>query len=164
MRRLGTATMLILALTCAGLVPAAFASSPLLSGYGGPGTGNQAILGSALLNAPPGNGGGPSSGSTGTQTGSGASATGSGSPAGAKAPGSGSSRGGSSTARRSTDHASAGGSSAYSPSSGSALARTEVAGSPALGLSGGDLLYIILVLGALAVTAVLTRRLACPAR
>jgi hypothetical protein len=32
-------------------------ASPLLSGYGGPGQGSQAILGSALLNGPRGGGG-----------------------------------------------------------------------------------------------------------
>ena len=54
------AALMALAFCCA-LAPAADASSTLLSGYGGPGQGNQAILGSTLI----GGGGGSSSSSGG---------------------------------------------------------------------------------------------------
>src|SRR5450755_4896336 len=46
------------------VAPSSVFAGPLLGGYGGPGAGNQAILGSALLNGPPG-GGGTGAGSTG---------------------------------------------------------------------------------------------------
>src|SRR6185437_13398965 len=57
-----TTTFALLALGLLGaFAPAASASSTLLSGYGGPGQGNQAILGSTLI----GGGGGASGGGTG---------------------------------------------------------------------------------------------------
>src|SRR2546430_7195651 len=45
------------ALLAAALLAPSASAGPLLSGYGGPGGGNQAILGSGLLNGP-GSGGG----------------------------------------------------------------------------------------------------------
>ena len=50
----------IVGLSVAALVapPGIAVANPLLSGYGGPGQGSQAILGSALGNGPPGGGGG----------------------------------------------------------------------------------------------------------
>ena len=45
--------------------PAALAGGPLLSGYGGPGAGAQAIIGGTLLNGPKGGSGGGSGGSAG---------------------------------------------------------------------------------------------------
>jgi hypothetical protein len=77
-RKMRIAAILGLALVLTGAafasVPAmALAGSPLLSGYGGPGEGEQAILGSTLLNVPGGgSGSGGSSGSSGS-SGSGAS-------------------------------------------------------------------------------------------
>jgi hypothetical protein len=51
-----------------GALPAVSEAGPLLSGYGGPGEGNQAILGSALLNGPGGGGGGGRGGAGGVGT------------------------------------------------------------------------------------------------
>src|SRR2546421_57056 len=56
-RRIITSAGLLLA--AAACMPVAAHANPLLSGYGGPGQGNQAILGATLLN---GSGGGGSSG------------------------------------------------------------------------------------------------------
>jgi hypothetical protein len=57
--------------------PTLASASSLLSGYGGPGQGNQAILGSALLNGPRGGGGSAGSGgSGGGAEGAGGSSTG----------------------------------------------------------------------------------------
>src|SRR2546430_16064392 len=56
-RRIITSVGLLL--TAAACMPATAHANPLLSGYGGPGQGNQAILGATLLN---GRGGGGSSG------------------------------------------------------------------------------------------------------
>ena len=42
--------LVLLAIISAVMPSSASAASPLLGGYGGPGQGNQAILGSALLN------------------------------------------------------------------------------------------------------------------
>ncbi len=57
-------TLVFLAATVA--LPAPALASSLLSGYGGPGQGNQAVLGSALLNGPKGRGGSGSSGGSGS--------------------------------------------------------------------------------------------------
>src|SRR4051794_19511196 len=59
-----TVALIALGLTWA-FAPAASASSTLLSGYGGPGQGNQAILGSAVIGGKGGSGGGGGSGSGG---------------------------------------------------------------------------------------------------
>jgi hypothetical protein len=65
-------------LALAAAMPAAAVASSLLSGYGGPGQGNQAILGAALVNGPRGGGGsGSSSGSTTSGTSGAAAPTGS---------------------------------------------------------------------------------------
>lgn len=150
---------------------AAWASS-LLSGYGGPGQGNQAILGSALLKGP-GGGSGSSGGGSG-ESGSLASSAGS-SAASSEAT---AASGGSST-KAATGHKAAGshangahhGSQAHRSASASAgppsLAAVYAAAernhsapsTPALGLSGTDLLLIVLVLGMLALIGVLSRRL-----
>jgi hypothetical protein len=58
----------LLTLAFATLSIATAGANSLLSGYGGPGEGNQAILGSALINGPSGkggSGGGRSDGGTG---------------------------------------------------------------------------------------------------
>jgi hypothetical protein len=126
-------------------VPATAHAGPLLSGYGGPGQGNQAILGSALL--------GGSAGGSGTSGGGGSG-----------------SRGGSSSAAhsRTATHGAAGtlGSSkradalAGGASSYPAVEPTASRSGPALGLSGADLAYILLAAAALALTGALTRRIA----
>jgi hypothetical protein len=128
-------------------VPATAHAGPLLSGYGGPGQGNQAILGSALL--------GGSAGGSGTSGGGGSG-----------------SRGGSSSAAhsRTATHGAAGtlGSSKRADalagdrgaSSYPAVEPTASRSGPALGLSGADLAYILLAAAALALTGALTRRIA----
>lgn len=65
-RKIRIASALVLgSFLCACAPTAVFAASPLLSGYGGPGTGEQAIIGSTLIKGPgAGAGSGGSSGST----------------------------------------------------------------------------------------------------
>src|SRR5580692_5124645 len=55
--------------------PAALAGGPLLSGYGGPGAGAQAIIGGTLLNGPKGGSGGGSGGGPGDSSSSSSSAS-----------------------------------------------------------------------------------------
>jgi hypothetical protein len=146
-----TAAMVVLSLC---VLPAgADASSTLLSGYGGPGEGNQAIIGSTLIG---GGGKGGSGGGTQASAGSGSIEA----PASA-ASGSGGSqaKGGAAHARKGSGvpagHASGGRASTYTP----VAATARDGGGSTLGLTGGDLLYIVLALCALALTAVLTRYL-----
>jgi hypothetical protein len=146
-RTLAVAALVVLS---AALPAAAYAGNPLLSGYGGPGQGSQAILGSALLNGPGSSGGGPS-GSSGT---------------GAPSLEARSARGGNlagSHAVKGRPGRQAPG-AAREPLTGSsgtypAFERSAATRPSGLGLSGEDLLYILLVLAALACTALLTRRL-----
>ena len=154
-QRLTTAATIV-ALSFCVLPVGADASSTLLSGYGGPGEGNQAIIGSTLIggNGKGGTGGGTSgagqvSASSGSIEASAPTASGSG---GTHAKGASHRRKGSGT---SAGHASGGGVPAYTP----AAATTHDGGGSTLGLTGGDLLYIVLALGVLAITAVLTGRL-----
>jgi hypothetical protein len=146
-----TAAMVVLSLC---VLPAgADASSTLLSGYGGPGEGNQAIIGSTLIG---GGGKGGSSGGTGSasQVSAGSASieapapTASGSPARGTAH----ARTGSGVP---SGHASGGRASTYTP----VAATARDGGGSTLGLTGGDLLYIVLALCVLALTAVLTRYL-----
>src|ERR1700690_4279436 len=53
-----TITAIVALLSMLALVPAAALAGPLLSGYGGPGQGNQAILGAGLGGGRGGDGGG----------------------------------------------------------------------------------------------------------
>jgi hypothetical protein len=173
-RRLTTTitALALLVLAVPGLFSAAADAGSLLSGYGGPGQGNQAILGSALINGPSGKGGsGSGPGSTAAQlaAGSGSLAASSTSAAAEAQPASHSSkpnvgasgRTKSSAAgknpRTGAGRASGNGSATYTRSS--ELTRAK-GGSRALGLSGADLGYILLALGILAFTGVLTRKLA----
>lgn len=163
------------------VAPGSALAGSLLSGYGGPGSGAQALLGSTLVNgaAPPGGGSSTGAGAgngsgTGVSGGSGLS-SGSGSVttngrAGARGAGTGAAKpagsggahryGGQGTAT--TPGASAGGPSAYtssgSPRTTAALADVQDAGS--LGLTGADVALFAMALGLLAATAGLTRRLA----
>jgi hypothetical protein len=147
--------------------PAAGSANSLLSGYGGPGQGSQAILGSALLNGP-GNGGGPrdrgpsdSGGNVaisaapggGLLSGSSGDKIPAGGPGqrGQRTAGSHSSGG----ARGRAGGAAAGTSGAYAAPEGRSAAQS----STVLGLSSGDLLDVVVALVALAFTAMLTRRL-----
>jgi hypothetical protein len=157
-------TLVFFALLLAALPSAALANS-LLSGYGGPGEGNQALLGSALLNSPKGGGGGgASTGSASSQSSSGAGEATTQQADGATGAGKPSTRG--RPAKRTRAGKQAARSGAAGASSRAAViypaASREVTtgGSRALGLSGADFVYIILALGVLAVTAFLTVRLA----
>jgi hypothetical protein len=145
------------------MVPAASAS-PLLSGYGGPGQGNQVILGSALLNSHSGGGGrGGSSGSGGSSSES----------ADLAAPATPSSRSASSSeprrpaaarkGRGRAPHAAATGATGDASNTAPAAYRALERGRgsrPLLGFSGSDLVYVVLGLGVLVLTGVLTSRLA----
>lgn len=153
---------------------AALAGS-LLSGYGGPGQGNQELLGSALLHKPGGGSGSGGSGSSGSASSSSSSSTGTASPTAATsvAPSNGqrpasrsASRGKprSSHLRGAATHAQPGRSSTSTPSIAGVYDAAE-RGGPApsagtLGLSGADLLLILLVLGMLALIGALSWRLA----
>jgi hypothetical protein len=141
----------------AAAAPASAPANPLLSGYGGPGQGSQAILGATLLNGP--SSGGGSTGTTGSSTGAGAT----GIPDGHA--------GGHSSSTNAARHVStAGGTRANSAAteaygaaprqySGGAVSSAALRGSGSLGLSNTDVVYIILALGALGFTGVLIRRL-----
>jgi hypothetical protein len=167
-----------LALTTAMLVVApttAFAGSPLLSGYGGPGAGEQAILGSTLVGGSGGGAGGsPSSGGSNlsssadssTSSAGGTSSTGSGSSGGSGVGGANASSG----SRGSTPK---GGVSSRSPQGqstgvGSGTANAYVyatsqgsvaSASPLAGISSGDVLLLVGILATLGLVAVLTLRL-----
>jgi hypothetical protein len=146
-------TAALVALTFAAVVPTASHANPLLSGYGGPGQGNQAILGSALLN---GGGSGGSGGSPLAASPSDAESVGGGSQ---PATGAGGSKRKSGQTSGQAGKGSASSSRAHRPSTAS---RTAVVGdiSQPLGLSGTDLLYLFLAAGALVLTAAITRRMA----
>jgi hypothetical protein len=152
--------------------PSSVLAGPLLSGYGGPGAGNQAILGSALLGG--GGSSGGSSGSTGSSPGAAAETAGgqsgrsqsNGSTTGSSGLRStsggrpkGAAGGGGASSRDNTTESSGGDIRAYLVSS----SRSTPGASGTLGLSGADLAYIFLTLCALVLTGVLTRRLARPA-
>jgi hypothetical protein len=179
-------TLTLLAVFLIAAPASAFANS-LLSGYGAPGEGNQAILGSALVGGARGGGG-----SSGTGGGGGSSAGSSSDVAGAGAPlgsgnvatsglhgrnskvsgsaprdpkargGVGSGPAGKRTGSRGTSgEASSGTARAYPVLSRDASQPTSGV-SGGLGFSGEDVGYLLLALGALAFTGVLTRRLARP--
>lgn len=178
--------------TLGGVATDSACASTLLSGYGGPGQGNQATLGSALLNGPTGGGrgrgGSGSASSTGTAssapgggseqagsaTGQG-SASGSGTAAASGAPAAGRGRDGHATSGRKgkrngsavnaqTRQSSGRPAKALSPSGLYPASERIPAGesSDALGVSGSDLIYIVLAAAVLASAALLTRRLAGP--
>jgi hypothetical protein len=156
-------TAILTVLTVSAFVPAAANAGPLLSGYGGPGQGNQAILGSGLVGGHGGGGSGSHGSSAGnTSTGEG-SAGGVGSSAvtgasGANA-GPGTSTANATKLKPTTRTGSATGD--RSPVATRALAPAASAGGGGtLGLSGADALYILLGLGALVLTGALTRMLA----
>jgi hypothetical protein len=167
--RLTTAATLT-AMALSMLAPLEAGANSLLSGYGGPGQGSQAILGSALVNGPRG-GGGPSGGGSSTNL----SGPGAGTSSGASASGARSGAGGASrkaggspthTAKGSgaRPNASGSGSGTYQPAYPSSTATSSAVESSQVGLSDSDLLYILLAAGALVFTGVMTRRLARPAR
>ncbi len=162
-QHLYTTTFTLLALALWAPTAACATSGSLLSGYGGPGQGSQAILGSALLNGP--SGGSPGSGSATTTT-----AAMSGGASSLAQPGRSPSRSnasrtsrasGATTGRRAKS--STGGSSAYPVRDEASSSTAPVEGST-VGLSGADLAYLVLALVALAATAMLTRGLASGGR
>jgi hypothetical protein len=148
-----------------GAAPSSAFANPLLSGYGGPGAGNQAILGSTLVGGS-GGGGGSAGGTSGGSPGASPSETigpgaqspqSNGAPTGSKgsrAAGQGAgSRGGS-------DQASGAAARAYPFASARNTSQATSGATETLGISGEDVAYIFLALGGLAFTGVLTRRLA----
>jgi hypothetical protein len=151
-----------IAIAIAGAMPGAAQANPLLSGYGGPGQGDQAILGATLLNTPRGGGGSSSSGGgSGEATAASLTAapTGGGAAVG-KLQGKNGRRQPKRGAQASTSTQAV---QAPTPSGGSAPVAVASTGSDSggtLGLSGGDIVYLLLVLAALALTGVLTRQLA----
>jgi hypothetical protein len=146
-----------LALVLPALAPASVPASSILSGYGGPGQGTQSILGSTLLNGPS-SGGGPQGGvsiaaTSAGQTGSGATGgSGNGSPTHAR-------KGPSRSARQTSPSHQP---SAERPVSRLAISRASAGGSGVLGLSNTAFLVVLLALGALVFTGLLTRGLAKP--
>jgi hypothetical protein len=175
--RLTIIKLSLIAVVISALVPAAASAGSLLSGYGGPGEGNQAILGSALLGGPSGggrSGGGPSgdaarpgqSGAYGSLIASPGeeqaanSSHGSAAPAGSAGersskPGGKQRHGEASTAQTSNNA-----SPAYTQTIRPSTQTAAGSSSQPLGLSGADLLYILLALVVLALTGVVTRGLA----
>jgi hypothetical protein len=165
-----TITAIAAFLTMPLVVPAAALAGPLLSGYGGPGQGNQAILGSGLV----GGRGGDGSGGHGSSPSAAGSAGREGSVGSAAADaGTGGANGANSASGTSSAkgrHPQAAGSTPAAvrsrpgerPQGLARAAATSAAagGGGALGLSSADVLYILLALGALVATGALTRALA----
>ena len=153
-------------------LPAVSEASPLLSGYGGPGQGNQAILGSALVNGPGSGGGGGASGGggadgtgAGSQIENGSSSTVAGTGATTSPTGATSSPGG---ARQLAPLRQARAGRREKPAAASSFypaSETLPAGqSTALGLSSEDLVLVILAACAVALIGAFVRRLTRPAR
>lgn len=152
------------------------AEGPLLSGYGGPGAGQQAILGSHLIHGGRGGGRGGGAGGSGT-SGGGSTASSSGSAASAEggaatsAPEttSGGEAGGAGAAAHGlprsggASHARGAGSSSHggaTPSRQVGSGESTVLAAQPLGLTSGDIVEILLIAFALTGAAVLTRTLA----
>ncbi|HTA36989.1 MAG TPA: hypothetical protein VK761_09765 [Solirubrobacteraceae bacterium] len=154
-------------------MPQVALAGSLLSGYGGPGEGSQALIGATLVN---GRGGGGSSGGSGggrPNLAAPTAASGSTSSTDRSASGSSSSSGGSSShgasAGRARDANGTSGTAAASPQSASQASLTSypsservVGGSTTLafGLSGADFAYVIVALACLLLTGLATVRLA----
>jgi hypothetical protein len=138
----------------AALMPQAAQANSMLSGYGGPGQGSQAILGSTLVNAPAGGG----SGGGGLASNAPASESSANLAVGTSTP-RGSARGassGGSHARHGVNQSAAQRFNRYAiPPAGEIRATSDT-----LGLSGTDFLYAGLVLCLLALGGALTYRLA----
>ncbi len=175
---LGTLALLVL---LAAFAPAALAGGPLLSGYGGPGAGAQAIIGGTLLNRPTGGSGGGSGGNAGGSSSSSSSVSSSSSSSSSSvadaspvASGGGPATSGSSggpassatpqhgdrgaAAGRGTSAGRAGTYSSQSHPEAPVVASASAAESS--WLTGGDLLALVLAAGVLALVAVATVRLA----
>ncbi len=156
--------------------PTLAAASPLLSGYGGPGQGSQQILGAALLGGGSGGasgGGGSTGGKPGGSSGSSrygersaeSESSGTGAPGANVTKGGGGTAprhagGGSSSRGTGAGEASGAGASAYPAAPAEQASVATPVGAQTLGLSGDDLLLVVLALAALAFTGFLTRQLA----
>jgi len=142
------------------VLPATANAGSLLSGYGGPGQGNQAILGATVIGGASGGSGGGSS--SGGGSGSGAESSTSGATSkptlALKSSGAGATH---TSSKTKTANRGASGSSAGAYQAPSTLSANEAAsvGTPALGISGADLVYIVLAFAALLLTAAITGRL-----
>jgi hypothetical protein len=139
--------------------PAAAAGGPLLSGYGGPGEGSQEILGSALIGGAGGSGAGTggsgSAGAGGGESLAGAAIASTGSPAPSARRISGASGGhGHGTAAAGQP------AKRLAETAGEPVPAASAAGSQTLALSGEDVAYMLVAIGALVLTGALTRRLA----
>jgi hypothetical protein len=163
-------TVALLGALSVSLPTVAQGAGPLLSGYGGPGAGEQALIGSTLVGGPSGGAGsGGSSGSAGSG-GAGQSSAGQGGPSGNPLGG------GSTPAGVGGVHTgSAGGSRSAGGGAGSVVpagrgagtsafvypssARSASVGSSALGLSSGDVLALVGILAGLALLGAYTVRL-----
>ncbi len=159
----------------AGVLPVpAVAGGPLLSGYGGPGAGDQAIIGAALIGGPSGGGSGGGSGDSGSgapsvAASSAASGSGGGAPSGGPAAGGGSAEGrgssshSSATARAhsgsATHHRAAGANPQSSTPHRGGLGAVTADEAAESWFSGGDWLALVLVSGVLALLALTTVRL-----
>jgi hypothetical protein len=175
-RTISLTTALLAALVA--VAPACASANSLLSGYGGPGAGNQAILGSALIGGGGSAGGGGSSGSSGsgsagsTRSSSGSEAAGEGEAASAGSSGGGSeagagekgapgkAAGGAAGSRGGHGKASGGAARAYPVRPLDDASKAASAGSGTLGFSAADFGYLLLVVAVLGATGVVTRRLA----
>jgi hypothetical protein len=152
-RVITTAALLALAL------PATANGGSLLSGYGGPGQGNQAILGATVIGGASGGSGGGSSSGGGSGSGTESSTSGATSnPSLALKSGGGAPH---KPSRTKTPSGQASGSAAGAHQAPATLSANETAsiGTPALGISGTDLVYIALAFAALLLTAAITGRL-----
>jgi hypothetical protein len=177
-RKIRIATALALAGFLSVSAPMAVNANPLLSGYGGPGAGEQTIVGSAHLGGSSGGGGtGAHGGATGGSSVSGGrTPSGSG---GALSGGGGSTftTGGSTSTGTHRSHAGSGGKPTARSGAGSggilhagrasrsafvypSSLRSVSASSSALGMSGGSLVLLIGTVAALALVGTLTIRLA----
>jgi hypothetical protein len=152
-----TPIIALLAMLSAAL-PAAAQASSLLSGYGGPGQGNQAILGSGLVNGASGGGGGPAGGAPAAVSAASVAA-----PAGQAGAGSSAARHrhgpaahGYASKGAGAQLAAPGPSAAYSQ----AVSARPAADSGVLGLSGTGLLILLLALATLLFSGLLMRGLA----
>lgn len=174
-----------LGLASAAASPVAFAGSPLLSGYGGPGAGEQAVIGATLIGGAGGGSGGGSgsgsssgsggSGSTSTDGGSGSTGSGTtsavtgGSSAGKSSGGGAAGKGATSATRGNRGGSRTTGSTSVSDEASMGVQtrafvypiglRSASTGSSAMGISGSDLLLFLAVIASLALVAVATLRL-----
>lgn len=144
----------------------ASAGGTLLSGYGAPGDGSQVVLGATVLNGPSGggSGGGGSAGPGGESQNSASSRAGAGRAPAGGAQSSVPNPAGRGREATNASGAASGGSGARVSTSGLARSETVSGSSPLLGVSGADLLYVVLGVTALGLAGAATWRLAGPGR